>query len=204
MKKAREQSIHKRTIRALVIMAIMLVPVCVFMVLGGMRLAKDRESAQIKLKLDALAQLVDNENKMYNAAVKAFDKNLAAHMNMMRASLGKLVSEDGYAGPRMLSDGFVVELRGDDVILPEGMPEEKPWLSRSIIEQSIKSSSERCDVLICVVISINTSTVLTAKKRASDIPSNAWGVFFSRISLEHIEIWLNIQGTARTTSRKRK
>ena len=143
MKRAREQSIHKRTIRALVIMTIMLVPVCVFMILGGMRLAKDRESAQIKLKMDALAQLVDNENKMYNAAVKAFDKSLAAHMNMMRASLGKLVSEDGYAGPRMLSDGFVVELRGDNVILPEGMPRGALQLNRSDIERSLSSGRLR-------------------------------------------------------------
>lgn len=143
MKKAREQSIHKRTIRALVIMAIMLVPVCVFMVLGGMRLAKDRESAQIKLKMDALAQLVDNENEMYNAAVEAFDKNLATHVNMMRVSLGNLISEDGYVGPRTLSDGFVVELRGDDVILPEGMPGGSLKLTRSGIEQSLASGKLR-------------------------------------------------------------
>ena len=124
-------------------MAIMLVPVCVFMVLGGMRLAKDRESAQIKLKMDALAQLVDNENEMYNAAVEAFDKNLATHVNMMRVSLGNLISEDGYVGPRTLSDGFVVELRGDDVILPEGMPGGSLKLTRSGIEQSLASGKLR-------------------------------------------------------------
>lgn len=143
MKKTREHSIRKRTARTFLITAIMLIPVGVFMVLGGMRFARERENAQIRLKMDALAELVANENEMYNAAVEAFDRKLAAHMTMMTVSLGKLATPEGYAGPRLFSDGFVVQLRGDDVILPEGMPEEKPWLSRSIIEQSIESGKLR-------------------------------------------------------------
>ena len=143
MKKTGERSIHNRTIRAFIIMAIMLVPVGVFMILGGMNFARDRENAQIKLKMDALAELVANENEMFNAAVEAFDENLNRHMTMMAISLGKLVSRAGYTGPRLLSDGFVVELRGDDVILPEGMPKGRLRLTRSDIEQSLASGHLR-------------------------------------------------------------
>lgn len=55
MKKTRETSIHRRTVRAFVIMAVMLIPVTVFTILGGMRFARDRENAHIRLKMDALA-----------------------------------------------------------------------------------------------------------------------------------------------------
>ena len=143
MKKTGERSIHKRTIRAFVIMAVMLIPVGVFMILGGMRFARDRENAHIRLKMDALAELVANENEMFNAAVEAFDENLARHMTMMTVSLGRLVSREEYAGPRMLSDGFVVELRGDEVLLPEGIPKDRLRLTRSDIEQSLASGRLR-------------------------------------------------------------
>ncbi len=143
MKKTGERSIHDRTIRAFVIMAIVLIPVGLFMILGSMRFARDRENALIKLKMDALAGLVANENEMFNAAVKAFDKNLSRHMTMMTVSLGKLVSQEGYARARMLSDGFVVELRGDDVILPEGMPKGQMQITRSDIEQSLATGDLR-------------------------------------------------------------
>lgn len=141
--KTRERSIHRRTIRAFIIMAIMLIPVGVFMILGGMRFARERENAHIKLKMDALAELVDNENEMFNAAVAAFDENLTRHMTMMTVSLGKLVSGKKYAGPRVLSDGFVVELQGDDVILPEGMPKGRLQLTRRNIERDLDSGRLR-------------------------------------------------------------
>lgn len=143
MKSIEQKSIHGRTIRAFVIMVIMLIPVIVYMILGGMRFAKNRENAQIKLKMDILAELVTNENKMYKEAVEAFDINLDKHMRLMTVSLGRLVTQKGYAGPRMLSDGFVVELRDDDVILPEGMPKHQMQINRNDIEQSIATGNLR-------------------------------------------------------------
>ena len=143
MKSIEQKSIHGRTIRAFVIMVVMLIPVIVYMILGGMRFAKDRENAQIKLKMDILAELVTNENKMYKEAVEAFDRNLDKHMRMMTVSLGKLVTQEGYVGPRVLSDGFVVELRGDDVILPEGMPKDRMQIDRNDIKQSIATGNLR-------------------------------------------------------------
>lgn len=143
MKEARDPSIRKKTIRAFILMAIMMIPVSVYMILGGMRFARDREKAQVMLKMDALAELVDNENEMYSEAVKAFDGNLTSHMNMMTASLGKLVSQEGYDGPRVLTDGFVVELQGKDVIMPEGMSGGSIQLSKSVIEKSLASGDLR-------------------------------------------------------------
>ena len=143
MKKAKEYSVPKKTVKAFIIMAILLVPITIVMVLAGMQLTKNREKAQIEMKMNALTKLVANENEMLVAARERYDRNLSAYMNMVSASLKALVTEDGYTGPRVLSDGFVAELRGDEVVLPEGVPVSPAELSRSLIERSLESGRMR-------------------------------------------------------------
>lgn len=167
MKSIEQKSIHGRTIRAFVIMVVMLIPVIVYMILGGMRFAKDRENAQIKLKMDILAELVTNENKMYKEAVEAFDRNLDKHMRMMTVSLGKLVTQEGYVGPRVLSDGFVVELRGDDVILPEGLPKHQMQINRNDIEQSIATGNLRTRQFTVEAETSDSASLITDAQDAS-------------------------------------
>ena len=143
MKKAREYSVSKKTIKAFIIMAVLLIPITIVMVLAGMQLTKNREKAQIEMKMNALTKLVANENEMLVAAKERFDRNLSAYMKMVTTSLKAFVTEDGYTGPRVLSDGFVAELRGDGVALPEGVPVSPAALSRSLIEQSLESGRMR-------------------------------------------------------------
>lgn len=143
MKKAKEYSVPKKTIKAFIIMTILLIPITVVMVLAGMQLTKNREQAQIEMKMNALTKLVANENEMLVAAKERYDSNLSAYMKMVTTSLKALVTEDGYTGPWILSDGFVVELRGDDVVLPEGVPVSRDALSRSLIEESLESGKMR-------------------------------------------------------------
>ena len=143
MKKAKEYSVPKKTIKAFIIMTILLIPITVVMVLAGMQLTRNREQAQIEMKMNALTKLVANENEMIVAAKDRYDSNLSSYMKMVTASLKALVTEDGYTGPWVLSDGFVVELRGDGVVLPEGVPEGRMELSRSLIEQSLESGKMR-------------------------------------------------------------
>ena len=118
MKKPEEQSIRHKTIRAVVVMAIMLIPIAAFMIWEGIHWAQERENTHTRMKMDALAELVSNENQMYETCMAIFDRNLAAQMKMMTFSLNKLVTPEGYTGPRILRNGFVVELQGEQKGLP--------------------------------------------------------------------------------------
>ena len=143
MKKTGDYSIRRQTIRTVMIMVIIMIPVSVAMIFAGIQFTRSREQFQMRLKENTLAALVDGENERLAAAEAAFDRNLSAHLTMMTSLLGELVTEDGYAGPYVLSDGFVVTLRGNNVIVPEGVPEGEMNITRSLIEQSLASGKMR-------------------------------------------------------------
>ena len=143
MKKAGDYSIRKQTIRTVVIMVITLIPISAAMIFAGIQFSRSREQFQLKLKENTLAALVAGENERLAAAEATFDRNLSAYLKALTAMLGELVTEEGYMGPYVLSDGFVVTLRGNDVIVPEGIPEGRMELTRALIDQSLASGRMR-------------------------------------------------------------
>lgn len=142
-KKTGEYSISKRTTRAFIITAILLIPISVFMALAGMQLTRNRENAQSELKMNVLSRFVANESDMFEAAKAQFDRNLSANLEMVTTSLKAFVTDDGYTGPRVLSDGFVVERRGDSVVLPQGVPKGRMSITANMIERSLESGAMR-------------------------------------------------------------
>ena len=130
--------------------------------------------------------LVNNENEMYNAAVETFDRNLATHMKMMTFSLSRLVSQQGYAGPRVLSDGFVVELRGSDAILPEGLPGGLR-ISRSLIDLSLASGQLRTGHYTAVDDASDSVSMISDPEEADrtavfELPAGKYFLSFGKIS----------------------
>ena len=141
--KAKEESIKRRSRGAFILLAVLMIPVSFLTIWVGTRLARDREDVRNRQNAEAIRAFVANENEMHRLAVQAFDKRLAAHMQMMTRTLGALTGDQGYAGPWVLADGFVVQLQGDGVVLPEGMPKGTGDLSRAMIDQSLSSGKMR-------------------------------------------------------------
>ena len=98
-----------------------------------------RENEMMLLKMTTMTDIMSIGNAKRNAADASISENLAANVALMSNLLREFVTEDGYAGPRVLEDGFVAELRGGRVILPEEYRAFESAISRELIEESLRS-----------------------------------------------------------------
>lgn len=175
MKKTGDYSIRRQTIRTFIVMAITLIPVSAAMIFAGIQFTRSREQFQMKLKENTLAALVVGENERLASAEALFDRNLSAHLRAMTALLGELVTEEGYIGPYVLSDGFVVTLRGSEVIVPEGIPEGRMELTRALINRSLATGRMRTG-------RFQSDAPLPETGADSENPSNSFFLSFAAIT----------------------
>lgn len=187
MKKEREYSVSKKTVTAFIIMAVLLIPISIVMALAGMRLTRNRENAQNELKMNVLSKLVANESDMLEVAGEQFDRNLSANLMMVTTSLKEFVTEDEYTGPRVLTNGFVVELREGAVVLPEGMPKGRMALTQSLIEQSVASGKMRtgryfADEAVTEATPLSGDAAKAADDSGATLPDRSFFLSFGQIT----------------------
>ena len=108
---------------------------------AGAKLGEARENELNRLKMDALMDIISDGNMSRAAADQSVSANLAAGIRMKTNLLKKLVTEDGYTGPRAFSGGFVAELQGDSVILPAEYLAYEGLITRAQIEKGLASGS---------------------------------------------------------------
>ena len=143
MKKAKEQKNQNNTGRAYLTMILLLIPIFLLLTILSTRFAQQREREQENSKRSTLISIVANERLEDMTAKKQFDERLGVLLHLMTDSLKGFVTEEGYSGPRVFEHGFVAELKNNQVILPDGIPDGEMQITRELIEESITSGKMR-------------------------------------------------------------
>ena len=86
-----------------------------------------------------MMEIVSDGNAKRAAADATIYENQKANVNMMTNLLKEFATKDGYAGPRVFSDGFVAELQGERVILPREYRTFDTLITREMIEKGLAS-----------------------------------------------------------------
>ncbi len=105
----------------------------------GTKLGETRENEQNQVKMNMLMNILSEGNEKRAAADARITGYEAADVELVTNLLKELVTEDGYIGPRVLKDGFVIELRNDRLILPEEYRAFGTVLTREVIEEGLKN-----------------------------------------------------------------
>ena len=117
MKKIKD-SIRNKELLALMITIVLFFLIRVVLLIVGTKFSETREDELLHMKMDTLMEIVSDGNAKRAAADATIYANQKANVNMMTNLLKEFATKDGYAGPRVFSDGFVAELQGERVILP--------------------------------------------------------------------------------------
>ena len=135
--------IRKRIRRIIIITIVLFLPVCFLMLSIGSSIARHKGEKTQELRIDTMHRLVGEINDYRAEAVQLYDEELEKSIRIMTVSLRELITEEGYTGDYIFSDGFVAELDGDRVIIPDEIQLGDLQLTRGMIETSIASGEMR-------------------------------------------------------------
>ena len=107
-------------------MAALLLAVGVLCFLQGFSRSLRRTRYLDQLKLDSTAEMLRQVREVDKQAEKDFDRNQENHARFMAAMLKDFMKEGSYTGPRLFEDGAVAEIRGEQVVWPEGLSPDFP------------------------------------------------------------------------------
>ena len=89
---------------------------------------QSKEEAQLQLKMDAVSEVIQTIDDMWIETKNATEKRVRQDVTFMTRTLAEDLTEEGYNGPRVFTDGAVVEIRNGKVLWPEGVPVNTPEL----------------------------------------------------------------------------
>ena len=96
---------------------------------------KSKELALCQIKLDSTAEAMRIMKDLQNDSSASYDRHRQDKLSFMTDTLSEYCAEGGYTGPRLFEDGAVVELRANQVLWPEGIPDDLPSLSAEEVRQ---------------------------------------------------------------------
>ena len=132
-----------KMIKSIILVLALMIPIGMAMFFLDKRVNDQREEQQKQMRINELTRIIYYGKEERIAAEKEFDRNLAREVELNVCFLKENVTEEGYTGSRILSNGFIVELQGDKVIIPEGVPEGDMQISRAVIKESVASGAMR-------------------------------------------------------------
>ena len=124
--------------KAVVIYAVMVVLLCLSAVMLfqlDYNQWKAKEQSLCQIKLDSTAEAMRIINNLQSDSNTSCDRFRQDKFSFMVDILSEYYTENGYTGPRLFDDGAVVELQGDRVLWPEGIPGGLPALSAGDVRQ---------------------------------------------------------------------
>lgn len=96
---------------------------------------KAKELSLCQIKLDSTAETMRIMEDLQKSSKASYDRHRQDNLGFMTATLAGYITENGYTGPRLFDDGAVVELRANQVLWPEGIPDGFPTLSPEDVRQ---------------------------------------------------------------------
>ena len=139
--KDNKKAIHNKGIPALILMILIFILIRFALLYIGAKLSETRENELIQLKMSALTDIVSDAGAKRASAAKSMNGKLDADMQLMTNMLKAFCTEDSYSGPRFFPDGFVAELRGSRVILPEEAEKYGQQITREIVKKGLETGS---------------------------------------------------------------
>ena len=99
-----------KMIKSIILVLALMIPIGMAMFFLDKRVNDQREEQQKQMRINELTRIIYYGKEERIAAEKEFDRNLAREVELNVCFLKENVTEEGYTGPRILSNGFIVEL----------------------------------------------------------------------------------------------
>lgn len=146
MSKKGERQLDLREVLAFALVFLLILPICIILTTEGLKYAHAREKEHLTLRRNIVEDLASNEGWVLASAEEWYDRNLSASVKLMVDSLNTFVSTEGYTGPSVLDDGFILSFQGDKAVIPDGL---------DVVETTIT----RALAIICTMV-LNFATML--------------------------------------------
>ncbi len=189
-----EININGKKIHAFLLMVFLIIPIFITLYCIGEYNSKTSESMQENMANEVLGNIVSHMDTMSITAMNQFESNLSARVALNVSFLQEDVENGEYVGDRVLTEGFVVKLDGDKVILPEGAPQGGMNISRSMIEKGIDSGKPRTGRLVIANPSDEADSSLSVSDYSS---SGMYKLTFAKIT--DTDIYVHITSEDRYT-----
>ena len=130
----------KRELAIFLFVLVMFLPVSAILTYISLHYIHGREDEHLQLRMSVIREIIDVQTQNIEETREWFDQTLASNMHLMTDTLKEYVSEEGYTGQRVFSDGFVVELDGNECIFPDEL---KPSVTSQITPGLIRESLDQ-------------------------------------------------------------
>ena len=139
MSKSGSKKTPSSTLRAFIVAFILLAVAGLALFGCSQLLAWQQEAEQETLKARLAEEMARNDEKIRTLAEERFSESIHRNVRLMTSALEHLVSDGDYTGQRVFPNGFVAEIRGETVLLPESMNEAEAAVSAELIRSSLLS-----------------------------------------------------------------
>ena len=135
--------IRNKAVGAVILMLALFVPVSMVHYFLGRSDFRRQEQQIEEMSQDVLSRAAGYWNRQYLAAEAEFDEYIRKEIDLTISFLEDYVTEDGYNGPEVLSDGFVIRPEEDLTDLPVHLLADSASVDKSLIEDSLKTGKMR-------------------------------------------------------------
>ena len=182
MNKANDRPLWIKELIAFVLASVMIVPICVFLTSEGIEYANRREEEHLSIRTKMFEDFSSNESRILDSAQEWYDRNLSANILLMTDSLKTFVTNEGYTGPELFPDGFVLSFQGERAVFPAGMGEVDAEISRELVEQSVTSGQMRTGRLMKWHAQASITSPLAVTDGGQEADAEAYLLSFGRIA----------------------
>ncbi|MBR4501229.1 MAG: mechanosensitive ion channel [Clostridia bacterium] len=123
--------INKKEIAVFTVMTLLLLAASLILFRAENGVILDWEQTDDRMKLDSICEVIGFAEAMREHSGASYERHLQQKIRLMTEALSLDVTEEGYAGPRLFSDGAVVVIRDGKAAWPEGIPADFPELNVS-------------------------------------------------------------------------
>lgn len=129
---------EKKTLRKwILLILVLLIPITAVLVALRISQAASREKEMNRLKREMVSELLNNAEDRRKVATDWFLENIEVNLSLMAVSLQEFLTEDGYDGPRVFSDGIVIEVRDNKIIYPDDKPANCPEVTMEMLSDGL-------------------------------------------------------------------
>ena len=127
--------INKKKIVVYTIMILLLLVAALILYWAENKTLLAWEQTDDRMRLDSVREVVAYTEAIREHSETSYERHLQQKTRFMAETLAMDVTEEGYSGPRVFSDGAVVEIRDGRAVWPEGIPAAFPEISEADIRE---------------------------------------------------------------------
>ena len=137
-----KKQLIKKEITALILMALLLLITGIAFLRMDYVHVQKKVQTQNQVKLDFTAEMIEYIRNIENDTAALSLSHAQETVRFMTAALAETTAAEGSPEPRLLGDGAIVRLQGNQAVFPAGVPEYVLSLSADDIRKNSQGSSE--------------------------------------------------------------